>query len=1182
MEELSAKDKETVKVVVRCRPLFGKEIVEGRKPIVTIEPQASIISIKCPENDQIKSFTFDSVYDETTSQRQFYDESGYPLVESIFDGYNGTIFAYGQTGCGKTHTVQGKDNPPELRGVIPHSFDHIFESISADPSREHMVNEGSSRSHSIFTVVVETSQKIDGEEHFKAGKLNLVDLAGSERQSKTGATGNRLKEGCKINLSLSALGNVISALVDGKGKHIPYRDSKLTRLLQDSLGGNTKTLMVAAVSPADYNYDETLSTLRYANRAKNIKNKPIVNEDPKDAKLREYKEEIERLKKLLESQSRGNALGSASGMSTPRPVTAAISPPPGSANEQPASRSADLMDQALAKEREEIAKYQKEAAEMLERAQIMMEEAKALQAEHQRAAIREPSPRTSEPNPISMAIANSDTAPSIKPTAAALAPIEASSSPPVSGGSVMASLPPLITTRTKQKSRPDVLAELAFEKRDPLSSPTENSAPASVTAANAPAIAATAVSPPVEPSRRSTADDEKIAKALSEAAKVDAQAKAMMLKAEQMMKEAQQRAKEVQKVKVTKEVVVKEVIPDHHVKEQEELKEFNQSILNQRDRMGKELEKTQQAMEAYTKEKQELHNKLQKIESQILGGASNRRLIDGTDDAKTAVDSEVALLKQQVEYRRAQIKLKEKVKKEAQHDAARRALAVEKQQIEEELRNTQETAQANLAAAEKKESKYRAKLDAARQEIVDLNNEFERERENLLDTIREQTKETKLLEQLVEIFLPQNELVEVWERAVWIEEREEWNLPRLKPRSDFQKIKLPTLNVAAATSGGGGNVESGGAEVVSDEESGALTAVSGGGSSTVRSSCSSSSSKRRKQSIKDAQYLTTMSSTFPKPSSSNDAGLFTGRADDGHHHSGLSFFPSTGLFTMSGQQRPLHSSRLLSPENGRLPSAVRTSRCESVKEELPSHDGNSNSHKSSSKKSSSSCRHERKRSKEHHRDKDRNGVPVSTPPLFPTNNDGRSPTNGYYSTTAMNDDNKFVQPSEDDLLAPLPREYQPPRDRLQSRKGSRQGSRADANATIPSTSSSSPHEFGDYVSPIDKYASSSRTHSGHHSRHDRHSSSRRHRDTSEQQEENSRKGSESGFSNKEDVGIQPNGDDGSPDASMIKKKSSNHRKKKERRSRFDDSGALGDPEDGYSLTRGGVMPSPEEDYDADF
>ena len=126
-----------------------------------------------------------------------------------------------------------------------------------------------------------------------------MDLAGSERQSKTNAEGDRLKEAQKINLSLSALGNVISALVDGRAKHIPYRDSKLTRLLQDSLGGNTKTVMMAAISPADYNYDESLSTLRYASRAKNIKNKPKINEDPKDALLRQYEEEINRLKDLL-------------------------------------------------------------------------------------------------------------------------------------------------------------------------------------------------------------------------------------------------------------------------------------------------------------------------------------------------------------------------------------------------------------------------------------------------------------------------------------------------------------------------------------------------------------------------------------------------------------------------------------------------------------------------------------------------------------------------------------------------------------------------------------------------------------------------------------------------------------------------------------------------------------------
>jgi kinesin family protein 3/17 len=272
--------------------------------------------------------------------------------------------------------MQGSKSSPELRGIIPNAFDHIFSHISRTTQKKWLVrvsyleiyneeikdllgkdtkkklelkenpetgvyvkdlssyvvksveeidnlmtkgnknravgatlmNAESSRSHSIFTITVECCDTgIDGKDHFYAGKLHLVDLAGSERQSKTGATGERLKEATKINLSLSALGNCISALVDGKSKHIPYRDSKLTRLLQDSLGGNSKTLMIATLSPASYNYDETLSTLRYANRAKNIKNKPKINEDPKDAMLREYQEEIQRLRKMLETKTQNNA-----------------------------------------------------------------------------------------------------------------------------------------------------------------------------------------------------------------------------------------------------------------------------------------------------------------------------------------------------------------------------------------------------------------------------------------------------------------------------------------------------------------------------------------------------------------------------------------------------------------------------------------------------------------------------------------------------------------------------------------------------------------------------------------------------------------------------------------------------------------------------------------------------------
>ncbi|XP_034996508.1 kinesin-like protein KIF17 isoform X5 [Zootoca vivipara] len=172
-----------------------------------------------------------------------------------------------------------------------------------------LMNKDSSRSHSIFTINMEIYVVDErGQDHLRAAKLNLVDLAGSERQSKTGAVGERLKEATKINLSLSALGNVISALADGRCRHVPYRDSKLTRVLQDSLGGNTKTLMVACLSPADNNYDETLSTLRYAHRAKNIRNKPRINEDPKDALLREYQEEIKKLRAILAQQMNINHL----------------------------------------------------------------------------------------------------------------------------------------------------------------------------------------------------------------------------------------------------------------------------------------------------------------------------------------------------------------------------------------------------------------------------------------------------------------------------------------------------------------------------------------------------------------------------------------------------------------------------------------------------------------------------------------------------------------------------------------------------------------------------------------------------------------------------------------------------------------------------------------------------------
>ncbi|XP_057357914.1 kinesin-like protein KIF17 [Manis pentadactyla] len=393
---------ESVKVVVRCRPMNRRERELNCQCVVTVDSARGQCFIQNPgaAREPPKQFTFDGAYYMEHFTEQIYNEIAYPLVEGVTEGYNGTIFAYGQTGSGKSFTMQGLPDPPSQRGIIPRAFEHIFESIQcaentkflvrasyleiynedvrdllgADTKqklelKEHpekgvyvkglsvctvysvaqcehimdtgwrnrsvgytLMNKDSSRSHSIFTISIEICAVGErGKDRLRAGKLNLVDLAGSERQSKTGATGERLKEATKINLSLSALSNVISALVDGRCKHIPYRDSKLTRLLQDSLGGNTKTLMVACLSPADNNYDETLSTLRYANRATNIKNKPRINEDPKDALLREYQEEIKKLKAILAQQmgpSKLSALLSSREPASPAQVEEKLLPPP--------------------------------------------------------------------------------------------------------------------------------------------------------------------------------------------------------------------------------------------------------------------------------------------------------------------------------------------------------------------------------------------------------------------------------------------------------------------------------------------------------------------------------------------------------------------------------------------------------------------------------------------------------------------------------------------------------------------------------------------------------------------------------------------------------------------------------------------------------------------------------------
>ncbi|XP_044740972.1 kinesin-like protein Klp68D [Chrysoperla carnea] len=393
---------ESVQVVVRCRPMSTKETQNGNKNVVEVYPKRGVIEIKNPKDnhhgEQLKSFTYDAVYDWNSTQQDIYDTTIRPLVTSVLEGFNGCVFAYGQTGTGKTYTMEGTQQSSEHIGIIPKTFGQIWSHINRTKDMEYLVsvsyleihleeikdllkrdhthkleireyigkgviipdlhtitcksaedmlyvmnmgnknrtvgctnmNEHSSRSHAIFCVTIEMCNTAD--DTFKVGKLNLIDLAGSERQSKTGATAERLKEASKINRALSALGNVISALAENS-PHIPYRDSKLTRLLQDSLGGNSKTIMIANISPSSYNYDESLTTLRYAHRAKTIKNRPIKNEDPKDVKLREYQDEIKRLKLLIEQRKQQEKTIIIKKVKKVKKETEASSPSPGASED---------------------------------------------------------------------------------------------------------------------------------------------------------------------------------------------------------------------------------------------------------------------------------------------------------------------------------------------------------------------------------------------------------------------------------------------------------------------------------------------------------------------------------------------------------------------------------------------------------------------------------------------------------------------------------------------------------------------------------------------------------------------------------------------------------------------------------------------------------------------------------
>eukprot|EP00727_Mastigamoeba_balamuthi_P012757 m51a1_g8103 putative kinesin-like protein kif3a isoform x2 (700) ;mRNA; f:92033-94862 len=360
---MAGKGAEAIKVVMRCRPLNKTELADQRKAIVEVDMARGEVKIPNPAEpgEPPKVFNFDCVFDSGATQQLVFDKAANNIVQACLDGFNGTGKTFSMTGVIAVPELRGiiprsfarifdyVNSTQGIQFLVRASYLEIYNEqlrdlLSDDPTRkldlkqhpQHGVfvkdlsafavkneqemdeimtrgagnrvvaftkmNEGSSRSHAIFTVTVEANEKdAAGEDHIRVGKLNLVDLAGSERAGKTECTGERLKEGCAINLSLTALGNVISALVDGKSKHVPYRDSKLTRLLEDSLGGSAKTAMVANIGPADHNYDETISTLRYASRAKNIKNKPKINEDPKDALLRELSEEIKQLKAELAS-----------------------------------------------------------------------------------------------------------------------------------------------------------------------------------------------------------------------------------------------------------------------------------------------------------------------------------------------------------------------------------------------------------------------------------------------------------------------------------------------------------------------------------------------------------------------------------------------------------------------------------------------------------------------------------------------------------------------------------------------------------------------------------------------------------------------------------------------------------------------------------------------------------------
>lgn len=388
METKSNKD--NIHVYVRIRPLSSKEQVTSKSNCVrkseNEEGQIQLDSRPTP-----KTFNYDHVFNQDTSQQDIFQVVGQATANKFIEGYNCTIFAYGQTGAGKTYTMQGNSmdlacngQESQHRGLQPRVFDYIFDKQrtellkenggteflvkcshfeiyneqiidllnpasgtlqlredfkrgvfiegiteqSATSSEEALkimmrgarnrhvgatsMNIESSRSHSVFSLVLNSKRVKDGVVNMTSSKLHFVDLAGSERQKSTKASGQRLKEAGNINKSLTVLGSVINSLVEiskGKKMHVRYRDSKLTFLLKDSLGGNSKTSIIANVSPYSGSFGETLGTLKFAQRAKQIQNKALINEETSGC-LENLKVEIKRLKKLLNKQKMGDSINS--------------------------------------------------------------------------------------------------------------------------------------------------------------------------------------------------------------------------------------------------------------------------------------------------------------------------------------------------------------------------------------------------------------------------------------------------------------------------------------------------------------------------------------------------------------------------------------------------------------------------------------------------------------------------------------------------------------------------------------------------------------------------------------------------------------------------------------------------------------------------------------------------------